>query len=821
MQIYTCDEVYAACLDYFEGDELAAAVITNKYLLRDSEGNFKELNPEDLFKRLTKEFTRIEKQYPNSLSTKEIYQAFDKFKYIIPQGSPMAGIGNPYQVTSLGNCFVIGNPIDSYGGILYKDQELAQIMKRRGGVGIDISTIRPMGAMVNNAARTSDGIRSFMNRYSNTTEEVAMQGRRGALLISIDCRHPDIMTFINIKNNKTKVTSANISIRWHDDFLKAVENDETYTLRFPVDVSLNKATVKREVNAKEVWEAFIESNWQSAEPGCLFWDKIQKQSMSDCYEKFGYKTVSTNPCGELPLSEYGACILMAMNLTGFVENPHTESSAFNINAFEKYIKIGVRLIDDMIDLELEKIEIIIEKIKNDPEPDYIKAVELELWIRVKKSYDETRRVGLGITGLADMVAMLGYDYGSPECQTFIEDIFTTFQYLCYEESSTLAKERGHFKIWDWELEKNCHYIKLLPKETQDHIKKYGRRNIAMNTCAPAGSISILAQTSSGIEPIFMRKYQRSRKLNPDEAKRGIKPDRIDEDGNEWVTYDVFHKGLQDWLDVNPGKAVEDSPYWGSEAGELNSLHRVKLQSIIQKYIDHSISSTVNLPADVDVKVVDELYKESWKLGCKGITIYREGSREGVITKIDAIRIKETNCPKRPNLLEADIHYSTIQGKEWILFAGMMDDHPYEIFGGKRSNIEIPKKYKTGWIKKNGRNQTGRRTYDLILGSLEDESERLVIQDIASEFSPNIGEHTRLLSANLRYGIPVRIIIEQLYKINPEADLFCFEKSMARVLKKYVKDGEMSSNLCTQCQSKNMQYQEGCAVCLDCGFSACG
>jgi len=821
MKNYTFEDAYDSCLEYFNGDELATSVIVNKYLLRDSEENFKEIHPKQLWKRLTKEFLRIENKYPNSLSEKEIYEAFADFKHIIPQGSPMTGIGNEYQVTSLGNCFVVGQPYDSYGGILYKDQELAQIMKRRGGVGIDISSIRPMGANVNNAARTSDGIRAFMDRYSNTTKEVAQNGRRGALMISIDCRHPDVMTFINVKKDKNRVTGANISVKWHDDFMKAVETGEKYILRYPVDVPLDKAKVTREVDAREIWNSFVEGNWDSAEPGCLFWDKITNQSISDCYQDVGYKTVTTNPCGEITLSEYGACILMAINLTGFIDMPY-QGGAFNMLKFEKYIRMGVRLIDDMIDLEIEKIEKIIKKVENDPEPEEIKVIELNLWKKVIKSYRETRRVGLGITGLGDMLAMLGFKYGTEKANEEVEWLFRKFQEICYDESATLAQERGAFPIWDWNREKDCHYIKQLPVEVQSRIQLHGRRNIAMNTCAPAGSISILAQVTSGIEPVIWREYNRDRKLNPDEIRKGAKASRTDKDGTQWTSYKVQHHGFKKWQELNPDVKLEDSPYWGAEAGELNPIIRVRLQGIIQKYIDHSISSTVNLPEDVHIDIVKNLYMEGWKVGCKGLTIYREGSRDGVMTKkIMAPGIRDSYAPKRPPILPCDIHYSNIKGKNWILFVGMMGDRPYEIFGGQRSNIEIPKKYKTGWIKKNGLNDRGNHTYDLYVGSLEDETEQIIVKDIVIEFSADAGNWTLIISAMLRHGIPAFIINELLHKVNPDADMFCFEKSIARVLKKYVQDGEKSCTVCPECQSKNMQYQDGCKICLTCGHSACG
>jgi ribonucleoside-diphosphate reductase alpha chain len=750
------------------------------------------------------------------------------FSKIVPQGSPLFGIGNNQQIVSVGNCFVVGQPVDSYGGILQKDQQLAQIMKRRGGVGIDISTIRPRGTIVRNSARSSDGITCFMERYSNTTKEVAQNGRRGALMISLDSRHPDLEKFIDIKRDKTKVTGANISIKWHDDVMDAIKNDEEYILRYPVDAPIEKAQTIKKVKIKDIWDKFVEANWESAEPGCLFWDTIKTQSISDCYSDLGFGTISTNPCGEVTLSEYGACILMLVNLSSFVDNPYTKVASFNNEKFEKYMRLATRLVDDMIDLELEKVEQILSKIENDPEKDDIKYEEYTLWKNIHDTYTRGRRTGLGVTALGDMLASLNIKYSSEEALNVVEDVFKKFHFYTYDENAELAKERGSFPIWDWDREKDSHYIKILPVETQEKIKKHGRRNIASNTCAPAGSVSILTQTTSGIEPVFMRSYNRNRKMTSEEIDSGMKEEYTDSDGIKWTSYSVYHQGLSKWKEVNPDKDVIDSPYMDSEAGELDWRYRVKLQGIVQKYIDHSISSTVNLPTDISKEEVSELYMLGHEHRCKGVTIYRDGSRMGVLTsseeKKEDDKIKENHAPKREIILPCDIHYSNIKNIEtgktdnWIFMVGLLNGRPYEIFGGMRNNIEIPKKYKEGWIAKNGKNENGIRTYELYLGSCEESDERMVIKDIASEFSTSASSYTRIISTMLRHGVPIKIVCEQLQK-DSTSDMWTFEKGVMRVLKKYIQDGESASGDCESCGGE-LQYRDGCVICKDCGWSKC-
>ena len=956
MDSYSKSNVLKNCIDYFNGDELAGSVCANKYLLKDKNGNYLEKSPEDIFKRIASEFSRIENKYKNPISYEEIYDMLKGFKKIIPQGSPLSGIGNNNQVTSIANCFAIDTPVDSYAGIFQRDEELVQIMKRRGGVGIDLSSLRPSGANVNNSAQTSDGVTCFMNRYSNTTKEVAQNGRRGALMLLLDSAHIDIIDFIKVKRDFTKITGANISVKWNDEFLKAVKNNEKYTLRFPVDASIENAKYTKEVNAKEVWDLFVESNWMSAEPGCLFWNRIVNQSLSDCYKDFGFKTIGTNPCitkdmwistsngdiqvknlinvpfkasvygkefdslkgfwstginkvykietengielkatinhifptfranewiykeipleklhigdclflntkeklekdirlpftkitkityigeeetfdctvedihlfsmngvmthncSELPLSAYGACILMVINLTGIINNPFTEKAEIDWNEFEKQIRIATRLIDDLIDLELERIDKIIDKINSDEEPEELKRNELNLWNKVKDTYIKGRRTGLGITGLGDMIAMLNFRYGSQDGFDITEKVFKFFHEINMKECINLAKERGVFPIFNWELEKDCHYIKILPEEIQEDIKKYGRRNISTTTISPAGSISLMSQTTSGVEPVFKRSYSRKRKMTKEEIDSGIKYDSIDSDGIKYLHYEIFHKGLEQWKQLNPEKTIEQSPYWKSESGEIDWKSRVKLQAMINKYISHSISSTVNLSKDVTKEEISQIYLLAHELGCKGLTIYREGSRDGIMfnkKENKESQIIENHAPHRPHILDCDIHFSTINQDKWVIFIGLMDGKPYEIFGGIAENVDISKSCKTGKLIKTKKIDKVNR-YDL------DIPDKVYIKDIANVFSANAGAYTRIISAMLRHGIPIKIICEQLLKVNKDSDLFSFEKSISRVLKKYIKDGEKAGSACPECGGE-MKYEGGCAICQNCGWGKC-
>lgn len=819
-QTYSIEEAREECLKYFDGDKLAADTMINKYLLRNKKGELLECSPNQLINRCAEEFHRIESKYANPVSLESIKDALNGFKRIVPQGSPLAGIGNRNQIVSLSNCFVIGQPIDSWGGICRKDEELAQIEKRRGGVGIDLSTLRPAKSLVNNAAVTSDGVVCFAQKYSNTSEGVAQGGRRGALMLSLSCRHPDIEQFIECKRDLKKVTGANISVKWTNDFLESVRDDKEYVLRFPVDADPSEALMTETVKARKVWDKFVEAAHASGEPGCIFWDNMVKGSISDCYDVERH-IVTTNPCGELPLPSMGACVLMLMNLVGYVDHPYTSKAKFNSSLFHKDVRLATRLIDDLVDLEIEKVKIVISKIKSDKEPDEIKNVELNVWKTILKRHEDDRRVGLGVTGLADCLAMLGIRYGSAEAMKEIEVIFKSFHTYNMIEQCELAKERGSFKGWKYDLEKDNPHLTILSKEVKTEIEKYGRRNISTTTCAPAGTISIITRTSSGVEPVFEVEYHRRSKMTPEEEVKGVKPSNIDASGVKWKEYVVVHRGQQEWKKSNPDKKIEESPYHGCDARRLDWRGRVKTQAVIQKYITSSISSTINMPKSSTIKDVNDAYIMAWEEGCKGITVYRDGSRENILsTGAKTEDIIETSAPKRPNVLSCDIHYSTIEKNNWAFFVGLLNGRPYDIFGGKKINVEIPKKFKNGWIKKNGKNERGVSTYDLYLGSLEESEDRMIIHDIASVFQPDTGSYTRMISAMLRHGIPIKFICEQLHKDSEETSMFTFEKGVARVLKKYIKDGEKATGLCLSCKSVNLQYRDGCVYCADCGYSKC-
>lgn len=816
MQTCSFDEAFAESMKYFDRDELASSVTVGKYLLRNKEDKIIEAGPAQIVDRATSELFRAESAYPNPMPRDSIFEVLDHFRFTIPQGSPLAGIGNSQQVVSIGNCFMVGSPHDSWGGICWKDQELAQIMKRRGGVGVDLSSLRPKFSPVENAARSSDGIECFAEKYSSTTKSVAQNGRRGALLISIDCRHPDVESFITMKRNKAKVTGANISVKWSDDFLRQVEKDGEYTLRFPVDAPVEKALVTRVVKARELWSKFVESAHAVADPGCLFWDSILRDSLSDCYEEF--PTEGTNPCGEITLNPYGACLLMVVNLSAFVEGKFKEPR-FNMELFKKHLRTTSRMMDDMVDLEIEKIRKIIAKVKNDPEPEEIKACELNLWNRVKTCYRKGRRTGLGVTGYGDMLAFMNLKYGSPEALKFTEEVMGAFHVTLMKSQAELAQERGPFPSWNWDKEKDCKYITMLPESVRDSIRKHGRRNISITTCSPAGTISLLTKTTSGIEPVFMRQYTRFTKMTADDEKNGMKPVRVDSDLIKWRSTDVVHHGYRAWLDMYPGVSPDKSPYAKCEAGEIDWKRRVDTQATIQKYITHSISSTVNLPEDATREEVDKIYMYAWKSGCKGITVYRDKCKDGVL--VDSSRPNEiilATAPKRPKVLECDVHYSTIGENQWVFFVGMLKGKPYEIIGGKKSKVDIPAKYKTGWTIKNGRNSSGRRMYDLAFGESHERPDTF-IKDIISEFNPDAGSYTRSVSGMLRHGMPIRFICDMLQK-DSQAHMFTFEKGVVRVLSKYIKNGEQSCVVCDSCKVGKIIYKDGCRMCNNCGASYC-
>ena len=816
------EEAFAESLEYFVGDELAANVFVSKYALSNSDGEIEETTPEKMHRRMAAEFARIEQKYPNPLSEEEIFSLLDKFKYVVPQGSPMSGIGNPHQIQSLSNCFVIDSPADSYGGILKADQEQVQIMKRRGGVGFDISTIRPSGLATSNAAKTTDGIAVFMERFSNSCREVAQGGRRGALMLTISVHHPDIETFVNIKRDLKKVTGANISIRLSDEFMRAVESGSDYQLRFPVD-NKEGLIVDKKVDARKIWDQIIESAHASAEPGLLFWDNVLNYTPAQAYSEDGFHTISTNPCSEITLSAYDSCRLLLLNLTSFVKNPFASNAEFDYKLFAEKTTAAQRLMDDLIDLELECVDKIVNKISKDPESKDTKRVELELWERIRKAALDGRRTGLGVTGLGDTLAMLGLTYGSDDSIKETELIYKQLAISSYRSSCELAKERGSFLVYDFEKEKNHEFIKRL-FEADPELKKmhklHGRRNIAITTTAPCGSVSVLTQTTSGIEPAFMLKYTRRKKINPTDDNATV--DFVDDLGDKWQEFDVYHHGFKKWMDVTGKLEIQDSPYHEATANEIDWVSAVDLQAAAQKWVCHAISKTINLPADVSVDDVKKVYWRGWKAGLKGVTVYRDGCRSGVLvsdSEKSEDKFKSHNAPRRPQELECSIHHATIKGEAWTILVGLMDDRPYEVMGGLQKYIEIPKKYKKGTIIKH-HYKTKNSRYDLRIGKNGDE---ILIKDIVDVFdNPNHAGFTRTISLALRHGAPIQYVVEQLQK-DTEMDMFSFSKVISRVLKGYIKDGTLpGKTACENCGAEGtLVYQEGCVMCTSCGHGKCG
>jgi ribonucleoside-diphosphate reductase alpha chain len=834
---YTYLRTLEASLEYFQGDIFAADVFVNKYALQNQQGEFLELTPSDMHKRLAKEFARIEKNYPNPLSEDTIFGLLDRFKYIVPQGSPMSAIGNPYQIQSLSNCFVIqgvhSDKFDSYGGIMLADQELAQIMKRRGGVGLDISGVRPKDMLTNNAAKTTDGIGVFMERFSNTCREVAQNGRRGAEMQTLSVNHPEIETFIKIKRDLKKVTGANISIKLTDEFMEAVKGDTDYTLRWPTDCSPEKAKVTKVVKAKDIWQQIIHSAWLSAEPGLLFWDTVKQNTPSDIYRAFGHESISTNPCGEIILPAYDACRLTVMNLSSYVINPFAKKAEFDFELFHKHVMIGQRLMDDIIDLEIEQIDKIIAKVKADKEPEEVKVVELNLWNKIRAMNVSGRRTGLGITALGDCLAMLGIKYGSAASITKTQEIYRALAIGAHTSSCTLAKERGSFPIFDYKLEKSHLYLKQIIGECDKSVetmwKKTGRRNIALTTTAPTGSVSAMTQTSSGIEPIYLLEYKRRRKINPSEADKLLKPDFIDQMGDAWKEYNVKHQGVAKWIEVTGEKDLTKSPYWGATSNEIDWIASVEIQATAQCYIDHSISKTCNLPENASEDLVSKVYMKAWETGCKGFTVYRDKSRAGVLVSLDdtgsnssggrPLNITYVMAPKRPLELSCDIKKVKIQGEQWTIFVGLFKGKPYEIFGGLSKYVDIPNKHKTGKIIKNGKVH-GVTTYNLLVGEGDDQ---MSIRDIANVFeNRNYGAFTRTISLALRHGAPIQYIAEQLLK-DKDSEVTSFSIVIARVLKSYIKDGTKSTaeRVCPSCSAENsFIYMEKCLKCANCNWSKC-
>ena len=839
---YTSEDAFSASLKYFKNDDLAARVWLNKYALKDSEGNIYELTPNDMHKRIAKEIARVETKYTNPLSEEEIFNLIKDFKYIVPQGSPMAGIGNPFQIGSLSNCFVIGNSgeSDSYGGIMKIDQEQVQLMKRRGGVGHDLSHVRPKGSAVKNSALTSTGLVPFMERYSNSTREVAQDGRRGALMLSVSINHPDAEDFINAKLEQGKVTGANVSVRIDDNFMNAVKDGSNYTQKYPIFSDNPK--VSNSIDANALWKKIVHNAWKSAEPGILFWDTIINESVPDCYADLGYKTVSTNPCGEIPLCPYDSCRLLAINLFSYVDNPFTPQAKFNFDLFKKHVAVAQRIMDDIIDLELEKIDKILKKIDEDPEIDEVKLTERNLWCNIKQKAQEGRRTGVGITAEGDMLAALGIQYGSEAGNAFSLEVHKTIAIEAYRSSVHLAKERGAFSIFNAEREKNNPFIQRI-KEADSQLYyemlEYGRRNIALLTIAPTGTTSLMTQTTSGIEPVFMPVYKRRRKINPNDTD--VRVDFVDELGDSWEEYVVFHHRFRQWMEVNGidssknfsqaeiDELIKESPYYKATSNDVDWLSKVSMQGAIQKWVDHSISVTINLPNDVTEDLVGDLYMKAWEVGCKGVTVYRDGSRSGVLIanddkKEDTDNGKLTAFPKkRPQVLEAHVVRFQNNKEKWIAFIGLIDDKPYEVFTGladDEDGILIPRWVNNGLIIKN-RNEDGSSRYDFQYKNTR--GYKTTIEGLSHKFNPEFWNYAKLFSSTLRHGMPIDKIVDLINSLQLDSEsINTWKNGVVRALKRYVADGtKAKGQACDNCESENLIYQEGCLTCKDCGSSKCG
>jgi len=841
IKTYSFDEAFRKSLEYFKGDELAARVWINKYALKDSFGHIYELTPDDMHKRIASEIARIEKRYPNPLSYEEIYELLKDFRYIVPQGSPMAGIGNNFQVASLSNCFVIGNMADSYGGILKTDEEQVQLMKRRGGVGHDLSHLRPSGTPVLNSALTSTGVVPFMERFSNSTREVAQDGRRGALMLSISIKHPDAENFIDAKLEAGKITGANISVKIDNEFMEAVIHNKPYIQQFPIDSP--NPIVKKEIDARKLWNKIIHNAWKSAEPGVLFWDTIIKESVADCYASYGFKTTSTNPCGEIPLCPYDSCRLIAINLYSYVMNPFTSRAYFNFDLFKQHVQHAQRMMDDIIDLELEKIDAILDKINKDPEDVEIKGVEKELWEKIRKKTIQGRRTGVGITGEGDMLAALGLRYGSDDAIDFSVEVHKTIALSCYRSSVNMAKERGPFPIYNAQLEKDNPFINRLRKEDEQwyqEMLQYGRRNISCLTIAPTGTTSLMTQTTSGIEPVFMPVYKRRRKVNPNDAN--VKISFVDEVGDCWEEYNVFHHKFLTWLEVNGydiekvksysdeelQELVAKSPYYKATANDVDWLSKVRMQGEIQKWVDHSISVTINLPESVTEELVSELYLTAWKSGCKGCTVYREGSRAGVLVKKEK-KEENTLLPqvplpvKRPKVLDAEIIRFKNNNENWIAFVGLHEGRPYEIFTGLQDDemFPIPKTITKGKIIKT-KDENGNTRYDFQY--VDKYGYKNTLGGLSHQFNKEYWNYAKLISSVLRYGMPIPDVVNLVSSLQLDNETINTWKSgVERALKKFIPNGTRAKpgQRCSECGNESLVYQEGCLVCTSCGHSKCG
>ena len=850
-EIYNQSDVEKATLEYFRGDELAAKVWATKYALKDSFGNIYEKTPDDMHWRLASEIARIEEKYPNPLSKEELFELLRNFRYIVPQGSPMTGIGNDHQVASLSNCFVIGfdGDSDSYGAIIKIDEEQVQLMKRRGGVGHDLSHIRPKGSPVKNSALTSTGIVPFMERYSNSTREVAQDGRRGALMLSVSIKHPDSESFIDAKMESGKVTGANVSVKIDNEFMDAAINHKKYTQQYPINSP--NPWYKQEIDADSLWKKIVHNAWKSAEPGVLFWDTITNESVPDCYADLGYRTVSTNPCGEIPLCPYDSCRLLAINLYSYVNRPFTKEASFDFDLFDKHVQLAQRIMDDIIDLEMEKIDLILSKINSDPENEEIKNTERQLWEKIKTKTSQGRRTGVGTTAEGDMMAALGLRYGTDEATDFSEKVHKAVALSAYRSSVTMAKERGAFTVYDSKREENNPYIQRLREadpQLYEDMTKYGRRNIACLTIAPTGTTSIMTQTTSGIEPVFMPVYTRRRKVNPND--KNVTVDFTDENGDSWEEYVVFHHKFVTWMEANNipttkkytkdevDELVAKSPYFKATSNDVDWLKKVQMQGRVQKWVDHSISVTINLPSDVSEELVGELYEEAWKSGCKGVTVYRDGSRSGVLLAVEDKKKKEEDKKEdkeirvcydidktlvRPTELKCDIVRFQNNKDKWIAFVGLKDGRPYEIFTGIADDddgIMLPKTVTEGKIIKI-RNDEGQSRYDFQF--VNKRGFKTTVEGLSYKFDKEFWNYAKLISGVLRYGMPIDQVIKLVSGLQLDSEsINTWKVGVERALKKYIPDGtQLSERACPECGQKSLMYQEGCLTCNSCGHSKCG
>lgn len=842
-KVFTYDEAFEASLKYFKGDELAARVWVNKYAVKDSFGRIYEKSPEEMHWRIANEVARIEARYANPLSAQELFDLMDHFKYIVPQGSPMTGIGNDFQIASLSNCFVIGmaGNADSYGAIIRVDEEQVQLMKRRGGVGHDLSHIRPKGSPVKNSALTSTGLVPFMERYSNSTREVAQDGRRGALMLSVSIKHPDSEAFIDAKMTEGKVTGANVSVKLDDAFMQAAVNRTPYTQQYPIDSA--NPMVSKEIDAAALWQKIVHNAWKSAEPGVLFWDTIIRESVPDCYADLDYRTVSTNPCGEIPLCPYDSCRLLAINLYSYVVNPFTKEAYFDFDLFKKHVALAQRIMDDIIDLELEKIERIIEKIESDPESNEVKSSELHLWKKIYEKSGQGRRTGVGITAEGDMIAAMGLRYGTQEATDFSVLVHKTIALEAYRSSVNMAKERGAFTIYDWSREQNNPFINRLKEadpQLYEEMKQYGRRNIACLTIAPTGTTSLMTQTTSGIEPVFMPVYKRRRKVNPNDPE--VHVDFTDETGDSFEEYIVYHHKFLEWMRVNGydtekrytqeeiDELVASSPYNKATSNDVDWMMKVQMQGAIQKWVDHSISVTINLPSDVDEELVGRLYVEAWRSGCKGCTVYRDGSRSGVLISTKSDKKNEvlpckppTVTEVRPPVLECDVVRFQNNKEKWVAFVGLLDGYPYEIFTGLQDDdegISLPKSVTRGRIIKTT-DENGNKRYDFQFENKR--GYKTTVEGLSEKFNKEYWNYAKLISGVLRYRMPIEQVIKLVGSLQLDSEhINTWKNGVERALKKYIQDGtEAKGQICPNCGHETLVYQEGCLICKHCGASRCG